>query len=367
MQIPQILQTEYLGNPLSAWAVAAGAAALAFVALRVLKAIVLNRLRALAARVRTDAADVAIDLVRRTRLFFLGILALYFGSRFLTLPDSIQGLLRSVTVVLFFLQLGLWGNGVIAFYVERVTKGKMQEDPATATTLSALRFIGKLLLWAAILLLVLDNVGVAITPLLTGLGVGGIAVALAVQSILGDLFASLTIVLDKPFVIGDFIIVGEQLGTVEHIGLKTTRVRSLWGEQLIFANSDLLSSRIRNFKRMYERRVVFKLGVVYGTPHETLERIPGMTREIVEAQPLARFDRAHFQAFGDSSLDFEIVYWVKDPDYTRYMDTQQAIHLAIYKRFAQEGIEFAYPTRTLYIHTAQPGAGEVRVRESHAE
>ena len=353
----QILETEYFGNPLSAWAVAAGAALLALVALRVLKAILKSRLGALAARTQTDLTDLALDLVRRTRLFFLAILGIYLGSRFVALPESIGTLLRSATVLLFFLQLALWGNGVIAFYVERVTKRKMAEDPATATTLSALRFVGKLVLWTAIALLVLDNLGVAVTPLLTGLGVGGIAVALAVQNILGDLFASLTIVLDKPFVIGDFIIVGEQLGTVEHIGLKTTRVRSLWGEQLVFANSDLLSSRIRNFKRMYERRIVFKVGVVYGTSHEKVRGIPGMVREIIEAEPLARFDRAHFQAFGNFSLDFEMVYWVTDPDYNKYMDTQQAINLAIYETFEREGIEFAYPTQTLYIHKAQSGAG----------
>lgn len=351
-----LLEATYLGSPVAAWIGALAVAAGLFVALRLLKAAAHRRLARIAERTPTDLDDLALDLVARTRLFFLLLVALYVGSRFLVIPESIGGLVRAVTVVAFFLQVAFWGNGVIAFYVARVTQRKITEDPATATTLSALQFLGRLVLWTAILLLVLDNLGVEITPLLTGLGVGGIAVALAVQNILGDLFASLSIVLDKPFVIGDFIIVGEHLGTVEYIGLKTTRVRSLWGEQLVFANSDLLNSRIRNFKRMYERRVAFRVGVVYSTPHETLARIPGWIREIIEAQPLARFDRAHFQGFGPSSLDFEMVYWVKDPDYNQYMDTQQAINLAIVKKFDAEGVEFAYPTQTLYIHTAGAGA-----------
>jgi small-conductance mechanosensitive channel len=179
--------------------------------------------------------------------------------------------------------------------------------------------------------------------------VGGIAVALAVQNVLGDLFASFSIVLDKPFVIGDFIIVGDHLGTVEHVGLKTTRIRSLSGEQLVFSNTDLLGSRIRNFKRMYERRVVFSLGVVYQTPARLLEKIPPMLRQIVESREQVRFDRAHFRDFGPHSLNFEIVYWVLSPDYALYMDIQQEINLEIYRRFEQEGIDFAYPTQTLYL------------------
>jgi small-conductance mechanosensitive channel len=204
--------------------------------------------------------------------------------------------------------------------------------------------------------LILDNIpGVEITALVASLGIGGIAVALAVQNILSDLFASLSIVLDKPFVIGDFIIVDNCLGTVEHIGLKTTRLRSLSGEQLVFSNNDLLKSRVRNYKRMAERRVVFSVGVTYQTPLEKLERIPTLIRDTIEAQPAVRFDRAHFQGYGDFALNFEVVYYVLDPDYNRYMDIQQGINLGIYSSFAEEGIEFAYPTRTLYI------AGENRV------
>ena len=219
--------------------------------------------------------------------------------------------------------------------------------------MNALSFIARLVLWATILLLILDNLGVDITALVAGLGIGGVAIALAVQNILGDLFASLSIVLDKPFVLGDFVIVGDLMGSVENIGIKTTRVRSLSGEQLVFSNNDLLTSRIRNFGRMQERRVVFKLGVTYQTPAEKLEGIPGIIREAIEARDKTRFDRSHFASYGDFSLDFETVYYVLSADYNLYMDIQQAINLAIFRRFADEGIEFAYPTQTLFLEKEQ--------------
>lgn len=225
----------------------------------------------------------------------------------------------------------------------------MEEDAATVTTFTALGFIGRIALWTVVLLLALDNLGVEVSALIAGLGIGGVAVALALQNVLGDLFASLSIVLDKPFVIGDFIIVDNYLGTIEHVGLKTTRVRSLSGEQLIFANSDLLKSRIRNYKRMVERRIVFTLGVTYQTPYEKLKKIPQIIKEVLEKQENARLDRAHFKEYGDFSLNYEIVYYVQSPDYYLYMDIQQAVNLEIYRRFQEEGIEFAYPTQTLFL------------------
>ena len=199
------------------------------------------------------------------------------------------------------------------------------------------------------MLLALDNMGVDISTLVTGLGVGGVAVALAVQNVLGDLFASLSIVLDKPFVIGDFLAVGDLVGNVEQIGLKTTRVRSLSGEQLIFSNADLLQSRIKNYGRMMQRRILFTIGVTYQTPREKLENIPTILREAIESQKNVRFDRSHFARYGDFSINFESVYFVTVPTYNTYMDTQQAINLRIHERFEQEGIEFAYPTQTLFL------------------
>src|SRR5690606_7585627 len=172
-------------------------------------------------------------------------------------------------------------------------------------------------------------------------------------------FGSLSIVLDKPFVIGDFIVVDGLAGTVERIGLKTTRVRALSGEQLVFSNADLLGSRIHNYKRMQERRVVFSFGVTYDTPPEKVAAIPNMVREVIEARENTRFDRAHFQKFGDSDLTFEVVYYMLVADYNLYMDTQQAINLELLRRFAADGIEFAFPTRTLYVNQLTPvPAGE---------
>ncbi|MBE3116500.1 mechanosensitive ion channel family protein, partial [Candidatus Bathyarchaeota archaeon] len=226
---------------------------------------------------------------------------------------------------------------------------RMDHDSSSTTTITFLGFVARLILWAIILLLILDNLGINITGLVAGLGIGGIAVALALQNILGDLFASLSIVLDKPFVLGDFVVVDALSGTIEHIGLKTTRIRSLEGEQLIFSNNDLLKSRIHNYKRMSERRIVFGFGVVYQTPLEKLKAIKKIVSEVIAKNEKARFDRAHFKEYGDSSLNFEVVYYVTGPDYNIYMDVQEAINLEIFRRFAEEGIEFAYPTRTIYI------------------
>lgn len=213
-----------------------------------------------------------------------------------------------------------------------------------------LGFSSKLLLWSIILLIVLDNLGVNITTLIASMGIGGIAVALAAQSILGELLASLSIAMDKPFVIGDFIVIDGFMGSIEKIGMRTTQIRSLSGELIIFSNTDLLRSRVRNYKRMQERRILFTLDVEYGTPADTVARIPAMVREIIESEEMTRFDRAHFKAYGASSLVFEFVYYVLSREYTDYMDVQQRINLAIYRRFESDGIAFAFPTQTVHVH-----------------
>lgn len=336
-------------NTMADWAVALGVVLVVFALLQLVRWLVVKNLVRLAARTRNHWDDVLADILRRTTLLFLLFVSLYAGSRALVLAPGVEYGARVIGVLVMALQVALWGNVLITATIRRQMSERVAEDAAAATTINALGFIGRLVLYTVILLLALDNLGVDVTALVTGLGVGGIAVALALQNILGDLFASLSIVLDKPFVIGDFIIVGEQLGTVEYVGLKTTRVRSLSGEQIVFSNGDLLGSRIRNFKRMYERRVAFTLGVTYQTPRAALERIPGLIREAVEAQAQTRFDRSHFARYGESSLDFETVYYVLDPDYNRYMDIQQAVNLAIHHAFEDAGIEFAYPTRTLFV------------------
>ncbi|KPL19349.1 MAG: mechanosensitive ion channel protein MscS [candidate division Zixibacteria bacterium SM23_81] len=344
-----VWDTTYYGNTVRAWLFALLLMAVVMVVLKLLTGVILRRLSAFAKKTKTELDDLVADLIARTKLFFLLIVSIYFATFALSLPQTATRVITTVAMLALLIQAAIWASGFISFWLTRQMKRKLEEDAATATTYSALRFLSKLIVWSAVLLLVLDNLGVDITTLVAGLGVGGIAVALAVQNILGDLFASLSIVLDKPFVIGDFIIVGDLLGTVEKIGLKTTRVRSLYGEQLVFSNNDLLQSRIRNYKRMFERRIVFHFGVTYQTPYEKLAAIPDLVREIVEAQEKARFDRAHFKEYGDFSLNFEVVYYVQVPDYNVYMDIQQAINLAIYKRFEDEEIGFAYPTQTIYM------------------
>ena len=353
------LSKVFYGNPVWAWLLAAVVIILVAVILYVLRSFIHRRLAEFAERTATEVDDLVADLLGRTRLWFLVAISLYAGSLALTLPAVATRVIGTIAVLTLLIQVGIWGTALVSFLITGSVKQKLEEDAATATSMVALGFIIKLALWAVILLLALDNMGVDITALIAGLGIGGIAVALALQNVLGDLFASLSIVLDKPFVIGDFIIVDDLLGTVERIGLKTTRVRSLFGEQLVFSNSDLLNSRIRNYKRMLERRIVFSLGVTYQTPYEKLAAIPEMIREIIEAQEMTRFDRAHFKEYSDFALKFEIVYYVLVPDYNTYMDIQQAINLTIYEQFEKEGVGFAYPTQTLYVspekssHTTQ--------------
>jgi small-conductance mechanosensitive channel len=337
---------------LQQWATALATAAAAFLALLLVRRIGIRHLAALAARTTNRVDDLALALLRGTRTYTLAAAALWPAATLLPLPAAVTRGLQVVAVIITVLQAAAWGNVVIAHLLEHRVQRLRQEDPAGATTLTALTVLARIGLWAALLLLALDNVGIDITALVAGLGIGGVAIALATQNILGDLFASLSIVLDKPFVVGDFIIVGDLLGTVEHVGLKTTRVRSLSGEQLVFSNADLLGSRIRNYKRMAERRVVFGLGVTYQTSEEQLASIPGTLRGIITAEPGVRFDRAHFKEYGDSALTFEVVYFVLDPDYNTYMDTQERINFAIFRRFAGDGIDFAYPTRTVHLHPA---------------
>jgi small-conductance mechanosensitive channel len=344
-----ILEMQLLNNSVQAWLTALGIALAINVVVGLVKWALVHRLGKLVKSSSEALNDSVVEAARRTRQTLVFLVTLYVGSNYLELPGRVDLALKALATIGAFLQIGLWASTALDFWISRSRRRAMTTDAGSATSLAALSFIGRTLLWAIVLLLALDNLGVNVTALVAGLGVGGIAVALAVQNILGDLFASLSIVIDKPFVIGDFIIVDEYMGTVEHVGLKTTRIRSLGGEQIVFSNSDLLKARVRNYKRMYERRIVFGFGVLYRTTPEELEWIPAEVRRIVEAQPLARFDRAHFKGFGESSLDFEVVFWMKDPDFAKYMDTQQAINLALMRAFAPKGIEFAYPTRTVIV------------------
>ncbi|HYH46407.1 MAG TPA: mechanosensitive ion channel family protein, partial [Thermoanaerobaculia bacterium] len=333
-------------EPARDWLMALAIGAAALLVLPLVKRLVLSRAGRLASRTEMELDDFLVEMVRRTRGLLVLLPVLYLATVSLDLPRLRSGL-RTAAIFAFLLQLALWALVAINFWVASYKKKRVEADAASATMVTAFGFVGKIVLWTVILLLALDNMGVDVTALVAGLGIGGVAVALALQNILGDLLASLSIVLDKPFVIGDTIQVDTFIGTVETIGLKTTHLRSLSGEQLIFSNGDLLRSRIRNHKRMAERRVVLSFGVVYQTPVEKLARVPEIVREVVESREQLRFDRAHLMKMGESSLDFEAVWFVLSSDHRLHMDLQQSVLLDLLRRFEAEGIELAYPTRTL--------------------
>ncbi len=347
----EYLDQTFFGNPGKTWLFAVGVGVAVFILLRLFEQFLVVWIERLTKRTKTKWDDLFVHSLRNTKLLFLAIVAIQVGAVFLELPDNVRTALWQVVMIAFLLQVGIWVSSGLMYWLRSYRED--QDDPGSVMTMNALGFLARLALWSIVLLLILDNLGVNITALVSGLGIGGIAIGLAVQNILGDLFASLSIVLDKPFVLGDFVIVDDLMGTVESIGIKTTRVRSISGEQLVFSNADLLDSRIRNYGRMYKRRVVFTLGVTYGTSKEKLEKIPMIVREAIEAQDKAKFDRSHFASYGDFSLNFETVYFVMDSDYNLYMDIQQAINFAVYQRFADEGIEFAFPTQTLFLNDAK--------------
>lgn len=346
----EFLNYTFYGNSVKEWGLFLILVLVQIVVLVYIKRLIHIKLEKFAEQTKTSIDDTLVGLLEKTKLVFLLVMAVFFASKILRLTQDVNDFLYQAMVFFLLMQVAVWANQLISIFLHRYHRIKIQQDNASArASISAISFITKLLVWMLIIVLMLDNLGFNIKTLVAGLGVSGIAIALATQNILSDVFASFLIVLDKPFVIGDYIIVDSYMGTVEYIGLKTTRIRSLSGEQLIFANSDLLKSRIKNYKRMSERRIVFSFGVIYQTSAEQLEQIPGMVREIVEAQQLTRFDRCHFKSYGASSLDFETVYYVLDADYSRYMDIQEKINLALFRKFEENGLEFAYPTQTLFI------------------
>src|SRR5690349_10294271 len=297
-----------------------------------------------ARQTRTDVDDFLLDVTRRTKLFLLLLPALFLGARAMQLPPDLWRFLRFGATLSFIAQAAPWASGVIDFWLRRYHRARLDHDPAAVMTVNLFRISAITAVWIVATMVALANLDVEVTPLIASLGIGGVAVALALQNILGDLFASLSIVIDKPFVLGDDIAVDDAAGTVEHIGLKTTRVRSVGGEQLIFSNGDLLKSRIRNFKRMTERRSLTRLVLSPTTAPDTLARVPALVRAAVEKHKEARFERAHLTAIVENGFAFEVVYFVPGADYTTFLDVQQAISLDILRAFATEGIELAQGT-----------------------
>ena len=340
-------QTIY-GNALSTWLIAAGIYAVTTLALWLLERYALRAFARFASQTRTSIDDLVADVLGETKFALILFVGLFAASLVLELDPVVALVIRRAAVIAIVVQGGIWASAAIAFWVRRFVDATAGEDAEAVTMVGALSFVGRLAVWSVVLLLILDNLGVEVAALLAGLGIGGIAVALAAQNVLGDLLASLSIILDKPFVIGDFLVIGEFQGSVEHIGLKTTRLRSLGGEQLILGNSDVINTRIRNLGRMEDRRGALKIGVTYDTPRDLLAQIPGWIEEIVEAQEETRFDRCHLSGFADSAIEFDTIFYMTVPEYARFMDAKQAMLLAIHERFDRHGVEFAYPTQVVY-------------------
>ena len=363
-----MLETSFYGNTLLEWLIALAAALVSAVVLVTVRALGLRWFRAHHASEHPYRFALPLAVFQATQPWVLVIVALFIGGQLVELPRKADRIVDHVATIAVIVQAAFWASGAIQRWLARKVAAKRETDAEAATTVSVLGFCIQIALWSLVVLLALENLGFNITTLLAGLGIGGIAVALAAQNILGDLFASVTIALDKPFAIGDFIVAGDAVGTVEHVGLKTTRVRSLSGEQIILANSDLLKSRVRNFRRLRERRIEFVFGVAYGTPAVKLEIVPGIVRQAIERQVGTRFDRAHFKSYGDSALIFEAAYFVQDPDYNRYMDIQQAINLDIHRHLEEEQIALAHPAPpTIVIGERQAGhAGQQPARAALA-
>lgn len=341
---------EVLGNHIIVW----GLALVIFLAVVILAPWVRGLIVNFLARKSEERGErfntvkrLAHALIGGTRRFFIAAVALYFASQILVLPLPVTRLIAGIFLVTSMVQLGLWASTLVGAWIENSLLDNRKPDPAKRSAAQLIRIIGLTIVWSAILLLILSNFGIDITALIAGLGVGGIAVAFALQSVLKDLFASLSIILDKPFVVGDFIIFDEHLGTVEMIGLRTTRVRSLSGEQISVSNDALLSTRLRNFKRMSERRVVFELHAQYGAPIDTLQAFPSYLKTIIERTERVRFDRSHLAEFNDLGARFETVYYVLSPDYNVYMDIHQEILVASARWFEENGLSFAQPSRRL--------------------
>lgn len=332
----------FLGNPLGEWTLALATFLFTFTVLPLAQRFISARRARLSSHGPSqayDAIDLAGLLVERTNRLFLWGVAVWLGSRYLTFPPRLERWLTVALVLLFWMQAALWGMAVVRYGIG-ARRRRAGADAVLASSLEVILFVAAIVIWSIALLLALDNLGIQIRPLLAGLGIGGIALALAVQTLLADLLASLSIALDRPFGLGDSLGIDDYQGTVEYIGVKSTRLRSVSGEQIIFANGDIVKARVRNFGRMRERRALFRLGVDYGTPVPSLVAIPRAVQEIIAAMPDTRFERCHLLSW-DTALQFEIVYFMTRPDYSAYADTQQRINLRILERLRAMDVNLA--------------------------
>ncbi|MGC2031777.1 MAG: mechanosensitive ion channel family protein [Steroidobacteraceae bacterium] len=347
------VQRLLLSNSISDWLIAGIVAVAVWAGLWILRQLIASRYKKYSVAQHRLPLRLIAYLAGNTRQFLFFAIALYAAQDSLNLPDRIQYIVSRFVLILFLLQAGLWAGRSVRFYLEskQLERGA---DQVFAGSLDIINFVARLVIWSLLVLVALDNVGVNITALLAGLGVGGVAVALALQNVLGDLFASLSIALDKPFVVGDSLSLDTYIGKVEHIGIKTTRLRSESGEQIILSNADILKSRVRNFGRAQEQRALATIRVAYETPSEKLKSIPRLLEGIVREQANARFERCHLKTLGDSALHFELSYFVQQPNLNPLLDLQQAVNFRIIDEFRRLGVEFDYPTQRVILARPPP-------------
>ena len=343
-----LLKRTYFDNTVQEYFIAAGAVLLGMVLLRLFRKTILRALQKWSRSTETSIDDFIVNAVEKFGMPVLNFIILYLGINYLTLSEKAQTYFHSafVIIVVYYI-IRLVSSTVLLLLQSYVRQQENGEEKVKQ--LGGIMLLINIFIWACGGLLAIDNLGYDVTAIIAGLGIGGIAIALAAQNILGDLFNYFVIFFDQPFEINDFIVVDDKAGTVEYIGLKTTRVKSLTGEQLVFSNSELTGSVIHNFKRMQRRRIPFTLGVVYETPLEKLKVIPGIIKKIIDEQENATLDRVHFLTYGDFSLQYEVIYFVESRDYNMYADVQQQINLKIFEAFKAQGIEFAYPSQTIFL------------------
>jgi len=320
------------------------------VALLIFKGLIIRRLEKLAKKTKTKFDDHLIDFINGLRWPFYVILSLFISLQFVNIPASIDKFLNHITIIFVVYYSVKFLQNIFDFAADNLKKkGKKEEIEHYSSVIEVFKKVVKGVLWAVAIIIVLSNFGYNVSTLAAGLGIGGIAIAFAFQAILGDIFASFSIYFDKPFKIGDFILIGNDMGTVKHIGIKTTRIQTLQGQELIVSNKELTETRVHNYKKMERRRIVFTFGVEYDTKIKKLEKILEIVKEIFKKIKIADLDRIHFKEFGDFSLNFEVAYYVNKPNYIVYMDTQQEINFALKERFEKEGIVFAFPTQTIFV------------------
>src|SRR6056297_336621 len=344
-----ILQYVILNNTTYSYLFSSLIIVLGFLIIKIVQYLFFERLQKMIKKLSFSFGDFFYKTLNKRILPMTYLALIFIAITRLNLITPIERIIDIFFILFVVLYVTLLIQDIIIYTMKKYWE-KKQSSQAQDTVFIASVFIVRLTTWLIAILFILDNLNIEIRGLITGLGIGGIAIAFAAQTILADIFSYFTIFLDRPFDIGDFIVIGDYKGAVEHIGIKTTRVRSLSGEQLVFSNNDLTNSRINNYKRMKRRRVNFDFGVVYDTPLVKLKKIPQIVKEIITEIEKTDFDRAHFSSYGEYSLIYQVVYYVKDSDYKVYMDLQEVINLKLKERFLSEGIKFAYPTHSLHIY-----------------